>query len=240
MTYSIERDILTKIGLSKNESDVFLSLLRLGPSMVGKIAKESLLDRSSVYDALNKLEEKGLVSFIIEQKRKIFTSAHPSKLMDYLKEKEDIVKEISPKLIDMYSRTKLKSNINLYRGYKGLKSVFLDILREAKENLVIDSSGQFVEKMPLFSKYFIRETKERKIKIRHLVRKGIDIHPSKTTELRFLPRKLQKNIVTTNIYAYKVAIVIWSETPEAVIIENKFVAEAYKDYFELLWSLSKK
>ncbi|MEM2768661.1 MAG: hypothetical protein QXL50_01925 [Candidatus Pacearchaeota archaeon] len=39
----------------------------------------------------------------------------------------------------------------LYKGYKGLKTVFEDILKEAKgkENLVIDSSGKFVERIDL-------------------------------------------------------------------------------------------
>ena len=64
------------------------------------------------------------------------------------------------------------------------------------------------------------------------------LNPSKTTERKELPITAKENIVTTNIYSNKIAIILWTEVPEAIIIENKHAAESYKDYFEILWKSS--
>jgi len=142
----------------------------------------------------------------------------------------------------MFKDKEEKSNVTMFRGYKGLKTVFNDILREAKgkDNLVIDSHGQFLEKMPYYSPHFIKGLETNKIKVKHLVRKGKTLNPSKTTEVRYFPKELDDTIITTNIYSDKVALILWTDVPEAVIIQIESAATAYRGYFELLWKTAKK
>ena len=52
--------------------------------------------------------------------------------------------------------------------------------------------------------------------------------------MRFLPQDVPSQSVT-NIYGDKVAIILWSEIPEAIIIDDKSTAETYKAYFEFMW-----
>ena len=70
---SLFRD-LEKLNFTVNESKVYLSLLKLGPSLAGRISKESNLDRSSTYNALRLLLKKGIVSTIFESKRTTYKS----------------------------------------------------------------------------------------------------------------------------------------------------------------------
>ena len=84
-----------------------------------------------------------------------------------------------------------------------------------------------------------REVEKRGIHIRHIVRKGVDVSPTKTTNVRYFDLKT-KSPVSTNIYGDKIAIIIWSKNPEAVVIKNKLAAKAYKEYFEELWKSAKK
>ncbi|MCX8194005.1 MAG: hypothetical protein N3G19_01430 [Candidatus Pacearchaeota archaeon] len=229
--------VLERIGLSHNEAKVYLTLLRLGTGMAGKIAKEAMMDRTSCYDSLKRLLKKGLISYALEANRKLFKSENPVKLLQNLKEKQEELEKIMPQLSILYKKEKEKYNVTLYKGYKGLKSVFEDILEEAKgkENLVIDSSGVFVERMPYYALHYIRGLEKNKIKVRHIVRRGKKIHPSKTTETRFFSKKLKETPITTNIYDDKIAIILWTDEPEAIIIENKGAADSYRDYFEILW-----
>ncbi len=232
------RVILERFGLSTNESKVYLTLLELGNAMAGKIAKQAMIDRTSCYDALKRLLQKGLVVYVIEANRKMFKSVNPKRLLSILKDKQEEIMEIMPQLSLKYEKEKEDCNVTLYRGSKGVKSVFEDILKNAKgkQNDVIDSSGAFVKRMPYFSEHFIRGVEKNQIKIRHIVRKDVDIHPSKTTKVKFFSEKTKETTVTTNIYGDKIAIIIWATIPEAIIIENKGAAEAYKDYFEILWN----
>jgi hypothetical protein len=143
----------------------------------------------------------------------------------------------------MYKNTEEKSQVNMFKGFKGLKSVFEDILENAKgkENLVIDSSGQFGEKMPYYMPHFKKRLETNKIKVRHIIRKSGEqkLHPSKTTHIKFFPGEIPESIMTTNIYADKIALILWTDVPEAVIIKNRAAAEAYKSYFEILWKAAK-
>jgi HTH-type transcriptional regulator, sugar sensing transcriptional regulator len=238
MDFEAIRETLKKVGLGHNESKIYLTLLKLGPSMAGKVAKESNIDRSACYDSLKALIKKGMVSYAIEANRKKFSASNPEKLNDYLDEKKNLVSEVLPGMKEMFNQTEEKSQVNMFKGMKGMKTVFEDILKNARgENLVIDSSGQFAEKMPYYFPHFKKGLEAKKIKVRHIVRKDKekDLHPSSTTEVRFFPKIIGEQKITTNIYGDKVALILWSDVPEAVIIKDKSAAEAYKSYFEILW-----
>jgi len=244
MDFEQIRETLKKIGLGHNESKIYLTLLKLGPSMAGKIAKESNIDRSASYDSLKALLKKGLVSYAIEANRKKFAASNPERLKSYLKEKEELVDSVLIGLKDMYKNTEEKSQVNMFKGLKGIKTVFDDILNSAKgkENLVIDSSGKFAERMPYYMPHFVKAVEKNKIKIRHIVRRDKEdtLHPSKTTNVRFFPKIVGEQTLTTNIYADKVATILWTDIPEAVIIKNNAAADAYRSYFEILWNSSRE
>jgi sugar-specific transcriptional regulator TrmB len=238
------KERLKQAGLGHNESKIYLTLLSLGPCMAGKIAKEANIDRSASYDSLKALIKKGLVSYVIEANRKKFSANSPKRLIDFLKEKQDSIETILPQLNNLFTEQKEDSQVSMYKGTKGIKSVLEDLLIEAKggENLVIDSSRVFSKKMPYYAPHYIAGLEKNKIKVRHLVRKGAKsvLHPSKTTTTRFFKNDMSETSITTNIYNDKIVMILWTEIPEAVVIKNKAAATAYKDYFEVLWATAKK
>ena len=54
-------ELLQNIGLKANEATVYLALLKLGTTHAGRIVLETKLQKSSVYNALEYLIERGLV-----------------------------------------------------------------------------------------------------------------------------------------------------------------------------------
>ena len=58
--------ILEEVGLTGNEIKVYLALLELGSVTAGDILKKIELHRGAVYDTLDKLIDKGLVSYFIK------------------------------------------------------------------------------------------------------------------------------------------------------------------------------
>jgi sugar-specific transcriptional regulator TrmB len=243
MDFDQIRETLKKIGLGHNESKIYLTLIKLGPSMAGKIAKEANIDRSASYDSLKALIKKGLVSYAIEANRKKFAASNPERLKSYLQEKEELVNSVLVGLKDMYKNTEEKSQVNMFKGLKGIKTVFEDILHTAKggENLVIDSQGQFREKMPFYAPHYIKGLEKNKIRVRRLVRRSKEkkIHFAKMTTIRFFPGEISETPITTNIYSDKIALILWTDVPEAVVIKNKAAHDAYREYFEILWKTAK-
>lgn len=98
----INKEILKQIGLSDNESEVYLIVLKLNEALASNIAKQSKISRPHIYDNLNKLVEKGLITYVIKSNKKYFKAVNPDNLMDYLKEKEEDLKEILPELQELY------------------------------------------------------------------------------------------------------------------------------------------
>lgn len=239
------KEALKQIGLTQNEINVYLVMLRLGSSKAGKISKEAQINRTSTYDALRKLINKGLVSYVYISKNKFFQAVNPRRLHELLKEQEEDVLSIMPRLEEMFSRIEQKQYVTMYKGIKGIKSVLEDILRTCKAYdtyYVFGSEGQLSERMPYYLIQFIKKKQTKKIHTKSLIRKErkrIRKSKDKLTEVRYIQQGIESPVVT-NIYKNKIAIILWADVPEAIIIENKAAAETYKSYFNLLWNAAEK
>jgi sugar-specific transcriptional regulator TrmB len=199
----------------------------------GRIAKKSGIDRSSCYNSLRNLLQKGLASYVLIGKVKWFQATGPKRLLEYVQEQERDVKEILPALDARHKAEKIEGQVRLFKGIKGVKSIFLDIIRSKKKNLVFGSEGQFSGRMPEFVKQFDRMKKENRIKTKLILRKGRNEYDSSISEHRYL--NVHKSPAVTNIYGDKIAIIIWTDEPEGILIENKAAAKAYKSYFDIMW-----
>tara|TARA_Y100000034_G_scaffold77886_1_gene93646 strand:- start:1236 stop:1949 length:714 start_codon:yes stop_codon:yes gene_type:complete len=230
---------LEKIGFSPNEIKVYLALNRNGSTKAGKISKLASIDRSSAYNSLKILQEKGMVSYVLIGQVKWFQVTGPQRILDYIKEQEEDVKKILPKLKEIHKSKRVEGQVRLFKGLKGIRTIFYDIIREGKDNIVFGSEGQLSERMPEFTLQFIRMKKEKKIKTRSLIRKGRKDLDMATSETKYAP-SISESPAVTNIYGDKIAIIIWTDEPEGIIIENPSAAKAYRSYFEFMWKHSKK
>ncbi|MFA6023359.1 MAG: helix-turn-helix domain-containing protein [Candidatus Pacearchaeota archaeon] len=231
--------ILQKIGLSGNEIKVYLTLNDNGSLKAGRISKLAKLDRSSTYNALKMLLEKGFVSYVMIGQVKWFQAVGPKRFFDYIHEQEDDLKEVLPELQERHKAHKVEGQVRLFKGLKGIKTIFLDIARTGKDNYVFGSEGQFSEKMPDFAYKFDLLKKQSKIHTYLILRKGRKEVDSKTSTYRYLD-KVDESPAVTNIYGDKIAIIIWTDEPEGIIIENSAAAKAYKAYFDVMWNSASK
>jgi len=226
--------VLEKVGFSPNEIKVYLTLNDHGSTKAGRISKLAKIDRSSCYNALKSLTEKGLVSYVFIGKIKWFQATGPKRLLDYLREQEEDVKSIIPELDSRHKAVRIEGQVRLFKGIKGIKTIFLDIAKTGKDNFAFGSEGQFSERIPEFALQFDRLKKENKIHTKLIIRQGRKELDSKTSEYRYIPG-IEESPAVTNIYGDKIAIIIWTDEPEGVIIENKAAAKSYKAYFDFMW-----
>tara|TARA_Y100000310_G_C20491034_1_gene719227 strand:+ start:23 stop:769 length:747 start_codon:yes stop_codon:yes gene_type:complete len=234
---------LEKLNYSVNESKVYLTLIKLGASLAGKIAKESHLDRSSTYNALKGLVQRGVVSTIYENKRTIYMPENPKKIADYYQEKEEIAKKIIPRLEEQFLFKKQTSSVKLFQGYKGLKTVFQDILDSTKKGetySVMGSEGFFAKKMPYYYPIFRKRKELKQVKTRVLIREGRKKKTKgKYSEYKVVPSNVESP-ATINIYDNKIAIFVWDDPPQAILIENEDIKKTFENYFNFIWKHTKK
>lgn len=238
-------EVLREIGLTENEIKVYLALLNLGASPVNKIYEETGVHRRNIYDVLNKLIEKGLVTTIIEKKKKIFHPITPHRIITYLEEqkslieeKEKLVKKELPTLIEKFNNITSSMEAEIYRGKEGVKTLIDDTLNY-KEVLFIGGGGFVTDKFPL---YWVGYNKKRiKLGIRWKTvsiqeMRGKPITKEKLIEAKFLPKELTGPPNVIWIYGNKVANILWLETPLAFVVNDKEMAESYRKYFYFLWN----
>ena len=235
--------ILEKIGLTKNQSAVYLSLLKLGSASAQNIIKESGLHRSQVYDSLEKLQNLGLVSYVVKDFKKYFQAAQPEKLIDYIEEKKEVINQIIPELKKLEGMKKEIIEASVYKGKEGIKTIHSEMLREGKEVYVLGAKGMIFKELPYFMPNFERERIKKKVKFKLLYdKKEFEEFEKETIKRKFfegktLPSGFESGSVV-NIFGNKVAIVLWKEYPSAFMIENKDVADSFRKWFEFIYKKS--
>jgi HTH-type transcriptional regulator, sugar sensing transcriptional regulator len=231
-------ETLHRIGLSHNEIKVYLALNQNGPGPAGSIAKWASIDRSNCYDCLVSLTSKGIVSSSIIKHVTWFQVLDPIHLLHYLKEQQDDVKKILPQLSAVHKSAHPPGQVKYFRGISGIKSVFLDIAQTGKDNFVIGDEGQFITRMKTFQEQFDRIRSEKKFKTKLIINKRPKHLQPVESKFKYYDEFTESPAVT-NIYGDKVAIIIWTDEPEAIIIENAAVAKSFKNYFDILWKYGK-
>ncbi len=233
---------LVRLGFNLNEAKVYVTLLNLGPSLAGAVARGAQLERSSTYNALKALQQRGIVSTIHENKRMIFVPASPEKITDYFEEKQMQARNLVPELASLYKATKGNKQVSLYKGYKGLKTVFDDMIKTMKKDdtcYIIGSEGRFSETMPHYAPMFRKRKEEANIKTKLLVRKD---RPGKArgklTQVKTLPLS-GVSPSTITVYDGKIAIIMWDEDPQAIIIEHDLASRTFKELFGTMWQSAK-
>jgi sugar-specific transcriptional regulator TrmB len=249
----METETLKKIGLAGNEIKIYLALLKLGSVTAGEIIKKTGLHRAGVYDTLEKLMDKGLVSYVIRANRKYFEAASPDNLIEVIEKKEEElqkdknkIKKIIPELDAMRLLAKEPQEVTLFKGNKGIQSALEHILC-AKKIYALGGYSEEAEGIQFCLKYilprFHKQRIEKKIKIdfifpKRSMKRGLELKKMPFTEVRTLDEEFA-SLTGIQIYEEFVSIILWSKNPIAIRIRSKEIADSYKQYFDYLWKQAK-
>src|SRR3989344_3966691 len=231
---------LKTLNLTAGEIKVYSALLNLGNSSLNKIHESVGMERRAIYDIINKLIQKGLITYTVERGKKTFKCAPPQKLKEKIKEKKEELEhfeKIIPQIDQLYHFAKPQVSFEIFRGKEGIKTIFEDMLNY--KNIYAIGGGFYITKqLP----YYWLNYNKRRIKVKsvwhNLVRS--ELQNSKVTKLdlvkvKFLPKEFSGNPVVIIVYGNKVVNLLWGEEWLAFLIESKDIAENYKKYHQFLW-----
>ncbi len=243
-----EKELLSKIGLGDKESEVYLILLKRGPLSAYSLAQNTGIYRPHVYDRLQTLAVKGLVSYTKKGKTKVYFAAHPSKILDYLGERENEVKndikiltENMQNLIGLSNIQTEDTKVEVLTGIEGLKFCQNEIWKGAEKEVLIFGldDKKYMENLPTFMPQYFKNLKEHGIRERVITqkKKNVFMYNNDVTTYRFMDSK-DINPTNTIIYGEWIALVIWGMPITIIKIENKGLALTYREYFEKLWRIA--
>ncbi|MEM2137752.1 MAG: helix-turn-helix domain-containing protein [Candidatus Anstonellaceae archaeon] len=240
-------EILREAGFSEAESRVYLALLGSGACSAGNVIKKVGLHRATTYQILQRLQEKGAVSSVIDGGRRIFAAASPKRLLDIVREREAKLAKAIPALEAMLCERAEEQDVRVYRGVEGLRTVLNSILEEVGtrgEYCDFGVSGMLREVMGSY--WWTWQGAKRKKKIRSYVifNEKIKNDPTFLKEYygkcRFYPKEYP-SVTDTFIWKDSVALMLWTAKPPiAIVIRSRENAESYRNQFWLLWKQAKK
>ncbi len=235
---------LTSLGLTEGEAKVYLALSELGSSTVGPITKKSRVAYSNIYDILDRLTKKGLISFITKNKTKHFQAASPSNINLYLEKKEKEIqiqkqslKEIIPNL-EKLQEIKPSQKAEIFLGKKGLRTAYEKLLKnktKKDESLFFYiHKEEFAEESNLFYNSISDIGKKTKSKgiCNEDYKNSWFSKKAKYLNIKFTDLPLPGNI---DIAGDKVLIVSWHDTIFSVLIHSSHLASDLKTYFDKIW-----
>jgi len=239
-------ELFQKLGLSKNEAELYETLLKEGELSVGRLSSKSKVHRRNVYDVIERLLEKGLVFEIVEQKENRYQAVDPKKLVELIEEKNTLLLKHLPDIEKLYKNTPHQEEIFIYRGPEGWKNYMRDMLEIADTAYFIGAKGGWLdERVKYFFPKFIKEAKKKRIKFYHLFDHEIKIKYPEIlyyvkNNYKFLP-KGYSTPAAIDIFANHVNIISPMNLNKLdgdfslTVIVNENIASAFRIWFQFMW-----
>lgn len=245
------KNSLLGFGFSEKEADVYIALLELGKGSVTEISRKAGINRTTGYDILSSLANKGMASVSGKEPKQEYAAESPASITEYLKRQaveiqENIKKaeEIVPELTLLHA-FKNRPKIRFYEGNEGIKQVYEDTLTSTEEIRACATIDPLINAIPGYFPDYFKRRAAKNIHIRAIVpntplgkeRKALDAEEKRVTTL--IPPDKYYFSPEICIYDNKVMIASWREKL-GIMIESEEIADAMKKIYELAWAEAKR
>ena len=234
----MENKKLVELGLTEAEALLYTAVLKLKTCTVKALSKECGFHRTNIYDVLEQLREKGLITISREGKSTVYNATDPNNLYELLREKKELLDSVFPSLEKLYASSSEEIKVEVFKGVEGMKAAWREMIREGKPLYGYGVKGQLREKLQVFAEQWLRDAKKRKIPYYGIYTRKGNL-PFYFTEVRYVSEELSSPVATF-IYGDAININIWEPSLVAVVIKSKLVSEMFKKHFDLLWKIAKK
>jgi sugar-specific transcriptional regulator TrmB len=240
---------LLKIGLTEGEAKVYASLLELGPSSVGPVRKNTKISHSNIYEILERLINKGIVTVIIKNNIKNFQAVSPGNLTKFLDKKEEELNEQRNSLkqaiprIEALQSSHPKQEAMMFIGIKGLRTAYEELYKDATgENLWIyvhdDSYAKVSDKFYMHTWMpMVKNIKSRGIADKSYRKSKFAEAFQKNHSMRFVDFPIFSH---GEVCGDKFMLVSWEEPITTVLVHAKHVSDHFRKYFNSVWDKGKK
>jgi len=233
------KEALILYGLSEKEAQLYLTSLSLGEATANEISSKTSFTRSTTYDLLESLEKKDLVNSYKKEKKLYFTASDPKIFLTKLKDKENKIKEIIPKLNELKEKVEDKEKITLYKGKDGLRDAANEMLF-SKEIKVYGGSVNADEIFETYTANFATKRVDKKILLKAIIGKSVPEHMVQKNVKKYTQVKILRGFENhrTVYFLFDSKVLIWNLDDElnAIKIESKSFFESQEIIFGYFWN----
>ena len=238
---------IQNLGLSENESRIYLALLELGRAGVAAIAAKAEVKRTSCYVILDELIRKGLVSTTQTAGRVQYAAEPPETLLRLGRERVNQFDALLPELKSLFNLSDNKPRIRFYEGKESYVAICEDSLaRSGKEIWLVsnlDNLQQIITKEYDDTVYIpTRMQAGKKLLMATFKSPSMDAYRAKDAEqlreIRYLPDNMKFN-ASMFIYGDTISLISSEKELIGLIIDSAPLAAMAKAMFQASWQLAK-
>lgn len=241
---------LRSLGLSEKEARVYGALASLGTVTIGAIERKIRIHKQMLYPLLEALEQEGLVGVTLQNGRKHFSITDPDILRTRAESKLAVADALVPKIYAEMGAENAVSEIKVYKGTTAVQAFFTKRLKEMPRGSNLDLLGaggeaflSTVGRPGMYLKRYDALRIEKKITNRMLMYENQrNTDPEYTQrrllETKYLPEQFRQP-TATHIWPDRVSMLIFGDVPQVIEIKSAKMAESFRNYFEMLWKISK-
>ena len=242
--------LLKEIGLTDGEIKVYIALFNLGSTSTGPIVKEAKIHSSKVYPILDRLIEKGLVSFIKEGKKTIYTANPPNTLISFLDKKQAIIKEQKEEAKDLIKKLELQKSIEkakteatIFKGTKGVMTAYTIATKDLKKGDVAYAMFLPPIKNKTLLNFLVKITRDlsKKGVIHYLLfnescPEELLVKKMKNMNIRIGSQQEYQSPAEVCVYGNNTIIsTTGGEEHITFLIQNKEIADSFRNQFSLIF-----
>lgn len=239
--------ILEQLGLTRNESLVYLTLLQIGTAKTGEILTKSRLNSGKIYEILEALKAKGLASESLINNTRQFAAAPPAQLRWYVQRKKEGIAEeerIAETLIGRLEKTRADNPSGTkavtYVGPRAIQTAADEALAAMKPGEEILAMGVTQHKGKQYNDFWKRWSAKRiakKVVAKHLFSEQSK-YSAAFKRMPYTEVKVLSGLtpVTVDIFGNdKVLILNYAEPASCILIFDKHTAASFRQFFAQLW-----
>lgn len=240
--------LFNELGLHEQDARTYLALLTLESVSIRKIAEETGINRGTTYEAIKRLQHRGLVSGRTAGKRDYYNAESPDVIYDLIRERrkelldaQRVADDLVPRLSALTTRPEGKPLVRYYEDDEGVLAILRDVLQTSskldKPLYRVYSTKQLRQylyrRMPQFTDRRVAEG----IAV-HVIAIGDGGDQADNAERKWLANPDESQLSSyVLIYGNKVATISISKdyTPYGVVVEDAGNASTQRLLFDALW-----
>lgn len=249
--------ILKRLGLSDNETKVFLGVLKAGVAPISRISQEAGVARTYVYELVEQLKAKGLLAEIEEKGIKKIQSLDYGGLLSYVTRRQQDMESLEKDLLKaegefqaLRSGLPQKTKVRFFEGIEGIKSINSEIrkdlekLKQQYPFYVVFSADRMEAILPGWienNQHIYFEGVMRKYAIisetpllQNFLQQ-VKQHNQQNFHYKLWPQEKKEFPTDTLCWLNKIAYLDMKERPSGIIIESKAIVDTFVMWFEQMW-----
>jgi sugar-specific transcriptional regulator TrmB len=231
------KEELISIGFGEKDSEIYLALMKLSRASLAEIMKKTSIERRTIYDVLERLIQKGWVSYFEENSKKYYIAANPELILKDLEQKNQEFEKIIPQLKALEEKSS-EAKVEILKGVKGLRTIFLEIIHLKEMHYAFGNIAPFIsdKKYTPAVKEFLEYLEGREIHEKVIYPKGEPIKKIKGGQYKEINKELIPPTPTI-IYGNVTAQFIFTDPITIIKITNKEITDTNRNYFDTFWRI---